>query len=99
MSKDTIEDYLLVLGKLAVIVRMLGDEQDNFTRHGILTDDEMEMAETIKWGCDKLIVTMGDQVRMVGERTPKTWDETIEDIKETLKNGTGKESAVLKEDL
>ncbi len=87
MSKETIEDYLLVLGKLAVIIQMLADEQRNYTRYGILTDDEVEMAETLKWHCDKLIVSMGDQVRMVGERTPKTWEETMKDIKETLKNG------------
>lgn len=80
----TIEDYLLSLGKLAVMVQMLKDEQKKYLKIGILNDDEAEMVETIEYRCDQLIHAMGDQVGMVGERTAKTWDETLEDIKKEL---------------
>lgn len=85
MGKETIEDYLLVLGKLGLMVKLLGTEQEYFKKLGILTLDEEELAETIKWNCEKLIISLGDQVRSVGERTPKSWDETLKDLTERLK--------------
>ena len=84
MSRETLEDYMLSLGKLYTFIMMLSDDQKSWTRSGVLNDDEIELAETIKWHCDKLMVSMGDQVRMVGERTSKTWEETMKEIAEKL---------------
>lgn len=84
MSDETLEGYLMSLGKLAIMIKLLSDEQRNYIRSGILTIDEEELCETIRWHCDKLMVSMDDQVRTVGDRTAKPWDETLEDIKKQL---------------
>jgi len=84
MNSGDIEEYLLCLGKLAVMIRILSQEQQRYVDLGILTDGESELAGIIKWNCDRLIVSVGDQVRSVGTRTPRTWDETIEYVKKIL---------------
>ena len=98
--KHTLENYLLSLGKLALFVTMLADEQKAYQRSGVLTDDEIELSETIKHECDKLLRCMNDQVRMCGERTPKTWEETLKDLEQTLKcegkNGYDKSERIVK---
>ena len=84
MKPDSIEEYILTLAKMATIIQLLEEEQDRVMRTGILNIDETEMAESIKWNCKKLMTSLGDQVKMVGERTEKTWDETLQDLKEVL---------------
>jgi len=91
MSDKTIEDYMLSLGKLALFIDILSKEQVSYISSGILTDDEIELAETLKWHCAKLMISMDDQVRAVGERTPKTWEETLKDIEKQLKSDNNEE--------
>lgn len=89
MKPNSIEEYLLVLAKLATIIELLSQEQDRFISAGVLDMHEEELAETIKWNCKKLMVSLGDQVRVAGERTQKPWEETLKDLKEVL-NGREK---------
>ena len=91
MNKDNLETYLLALGKLALMINILSEEQRQYIRQGILTDDEIELAETIKYQCKKLHIKIDDQVRLVASRTEKTWDETLVELKKMIaeeeKNG------------
>lgn len=85
MKTPALEDYMLTLGKMAVFVEMLNNEQMAIVRSGVLNDDEVEQAETIKWECKKLLTILDDQVRLCGERTSKPWDETLKDLQAKLK--------------
>lgn len=97
MKNKTIEQYLLVLGKLSVMLELLDREQFDYISSGVLELDEIELAETIQWQCKKMITCISDQVRMVGERTPLTWPETMEKIikqlNEEVENGERKSEA------
>lgn len=84
MKLNSLEAYLLNLGKLAVMLQLLQEEQATVRNSGILNIDETELSETIDWNCKKVLTSLSDQVRLVGERTEKTWEETIEELKEVL---------------
>lgn len=84
MKSNSIEEYILTLAKIATMIKLLQEEQIRVLRTGILNLHESELAETINWNCDKLMTSLGDQVKLVGERTEKTWEETLNDLKEVL---------------
>jgi len=84
MKLNSLESYLLNLGKLAVMIQLLQEEQETVRNSGILNIDETELSETIDWNCKKVLISLADQVRLVGERTEKTWEETVKDLKEVL---------------
>lgn len=81
---DNLEEYLLILGKMAVFIQLFQEEQNRMANTGILTDDERELSESIGWLVKKLMISIDDQVRMVGERTPETWEDTLKKIREKL---------------
>lgn len=81
---DSLEDYLLTLGKLALITQLLNDAQGQMAHSGILTADEMELAETINWRVQQLQTAINDQVLEVCSRTPQTWEETLNIIRGKL---------------
>lgn len=86
MSDKTLENYLLVLGELAIYLQLYTQDQDEIIRTGALNDDESELAVTIHWRIEQLMQSMGDQVKMIGDRIPVTWEEIMNKLKERLKS-------------
>jgi len=84
MNNPTIEDYMLSLAKLGIFIQLLSDEQRVFRSYGILTESEEEISKSIQHDCKKLLVLLDDQVRFIGDRTPQTWEETLETIRKKL---------------
>lgn len=85
--EDDLAAYLLVLGKLALTVRILGDEQSRVAMTGILQADEMEIAHSIEWDIGRLMDTIDAQVALVAARTPKDWEDILREITDKITNG------------
>lgn len=88
MSKDDLADYLVTLGKLALTVRIIGDEQSRIAQTGILQSDEMEIAQTIEWRISQLMEVLDAQVALVAARTPKSWEEVLKEITDKIMKET-----------
>lgn len=82
--QDSLEDYLLTLGKLALITQLLNDAQGQIANSGVLTADEVVLSEVINWRVQQLQTTINDQVVEVCSRTPQTWEETLNIIRGKL---------------
>lgn len=83
MSKE-LNDYLITLGKLAITARLCADEQARQAQTGILNLEEMAQAENIDLSVKELMSHIDVQVGLVVARTPKEWEEILEDIKKQL---------------
>jgi len=81
---DSLEDYLLTLGKLALITQLLNDAQGQIANSGILTPNEMVLSEVIDWRIQQLQTVINDQVVEVCSRTPQTWEQTLNIIRGKL---------------
>lgn len=84
MSDKTLENYLFIMGELAIYLQLYTQDQDEIIRTGALNDDEGEIAVTIQYRIEQLMQSMGDQVKMVGDRIPLTWEEVMKNLKERL---------------
>lgn len=85
MTKANCPDsYLIALGKLSLAVNLYWEESDKLARCGILTDEELEIAETIKHRTNQLLLSISDQVRTVSQRCPEDWLKTYNQLKDKV---------------
>lgn len=83
MSKE-LNEYMVVLGKLALTAKIYCDEQMRQAETGILQLEEMAQAENILHSVDQMLNHIDVQIGLVSARTPTDWTEVLEEIKETL---------------
>lgn len=86
MQIETLEDYLIALGLIGAQLQVLQELQKRVLRIGILLDDEAEQVETIDYQIKKICASIESQLRLVSERNPDGWKETLEKIKGKLKD-------------
>lgn len=83
-SVESLEQYLMQMGMLAISINTLGKLQTIATNKGIFNDDEIEKAKTISWRASLLMNDINDQVAMTSERSGVEWPKLLSRIVKTL---------------
>ncbi len=72
---ETLEDYMLYLATFNISIASLMNFVNKSTQKGILSEDEIELGQTILYACRRLLITIEDQATSIRERIPLTKDE------------------------
>lgn len=83
-SVQSLEDYLIHLGVLAVSLRSMAELHKLCVKRGIFNDDEIENARTVVYEIQRIFIVINDQIGLVTSRTGQEWEDILKEVVESL---------------